>query len=61
VWSKSIDNASDFGSGDSSEGVLDSRNLRAQRALSSFDVPQRFTASFNYLLPTPKWQSLNLR
>jgi hypothetical protein len=58
VWSKSIDNASDFGSGDSSESVLDSRNLRAQRALSSFDVPHRFTASFNYLLPIPKSRTL---
>jgi hypothetical protein len=53
VWSKSIDNASDFGSGDSSEAVLDSRNLRAQRALSSFDVPHRLTASFNYQPPAP--------
>jgi len=54
VWSKSIDNASDFASGDSSEGVLDSRNLHAQRAVSSFDVPHRFTVSFNYLLPAPR-------
>jgi hypothetical protein len=58
VWSKSIDNASDFGSGDSSEAVLDSRNLRAQRALSSFDVPHRFTASFNYLPPAPAGRAL---
>jgi hypothetical protein len=58
VWSKSIDNASDFGSSDSSEHVLDSRNLRAQRAVSSFDVPQRFTAAFNYLLPAPKMNAL---
>src|SRR5262249_3756289 len=60
VWSKSIDNASDFGSGDSSEATLDSLNLRAQRALSSFDIPHRFTAAFNYLLPSPKtraWKS----
>src|SRR5262249_52749037 len=35
-----------------------SRNLRAQRAVSSFDVPHRFTASFNYILPAPKTQSL---
>ncbi len=58
VWSKSIDNASDFGSGDSSEHVLDSRNLRAQRAVSSFDIPHRFTAAFNYLLPAPGLQSM---
>jgi hypothetical protein len=61
VWSKSIDNASDFGSGDSSEVVLDSLNLRAQRAVSSFDIPHRFTAAFNYLLPPVKaraWKPL---
>jgi hypothetical protein len=62
VWSKSIDNASDFGSGDSSEMALDSLNLRAQRAVSSFDVPHRFTAAFNYLLPSSKmggsWKSV---
>jgi hypothetical protein len=61
VWSKSIDNASDFGSGDSSEVVVDSLNLHAQRAVSSFDIPQRFTAAFNYLLPSPKihaWKSV---
>ncbi len=51
TWSKSIDDASDFASGDPSEQVLDSRNRRAQRALSSFDVPHRFTAAFNYLVP----------
>lgn len=61
VWSKSIDNASDFGSGDSSEVVLDSLNLHAQRAVSSFDVPHRFTAAFNYLLPSARlgaWKSI---
>jgi hypothetical protein len=54
VWSKSIDNASDFGSGDSSEVVLDSLDLHAQRAVSSFDIPHRFTAAFNYQLPAVK-------
>jgi Carboxypeptidase regulatory-like domain len=48
---KSIDNASDYSSGDSSELVLDSYNLRAQRGLSSFDIRNRFTLAFNYLLP----------
>jgi Carboxypeptidase regulatory-like domain/TonB-dependent Receptor Plug Domain/TonB dependent receptor len=58
AWSKSIDNASDFGSGDASESVLDSRNLRAQRALSSFNVPHRLTASFNYVPPEPRVRAL---
>src|SRR5262249_24155777 len=58
VWSRSIDNASDFSSGDASETVLDSHNLRAQRALSSFDIPHRFTGAFNYQLPAPVARSL---
>ncbi|MCC6537641.1 MAG: TonB-dependent receptor [Bryobacterales bacterium] len=51
TWSKSIDDASDFGSGDPSERVLNSYNRRLQRAVSSFDIPSRFTAAFNYTLP----------
>jgi hypothetical protein len=48
---KSIDNASDFGSGDASERVLNSANLALQRAVSSFDVPQRLSAAMTYELP----------
>lgn len=33
TFGKSIDNASEFGSGDSSEQVLDARDLTRQRAL----------------------------
>ncbi len=51
TWSKSIDDATDFGSGDPSEHVLNSYNRRLQRAVSSFDIPSRFTASFNYAIP----------
>lgn len=51
--SKSIDNASDFGSGDSSERVLNSYDLRRQRGLSSFDIPHRFTSALSCLLPSP--------
>jgi hypothetical protein len=51
TFSKSIDNASDFGSGDASERVLDSTNLGRERGLSSFDVPHRFTSAFTYDLP----------
>ncbi len=56
TWSKSIDDASDFGSGDASERVLDSLNRSAQKALSSFDVAQRFTAAFNYLIPASRFK-----
>ncbi len=53
TWSKSIDDATDFASSDPSEHVLDSRNRHLQRAVSSFDVPHRFTVAFNYLLAIP--------
>ena len=58
TWSKSIDNASDFGSGDASEHVLNSYNLRGQRAVSSFDIPHRFTAAFNYTIPARTLRAL---
>ena len=51
TFSKSIDNSSDFGSGDSSEQVLDSKNLALERAASSFDVPHRFSSAITYELP----------
>jgi len=53
TWSKSIDDATDFGSGDSSERVMNSFNRKLQRGVSSFDIPHRFTAAFNYNLPGP--------
>jgi hypothetical protein len=58
TWSKSIDDATDFASSDPSERVLDSYNRRTQRALSSFDVPHRFTLAFNYALPMQSWKAL---
>jgi hypothetical protein len=58
TWSKSIDDATDFASGDPSEQVLNSRNRRLQRALSSFDVPHRFTAAFNYKLSAARMKTV---
>lgn len=58
TWSKSIDDATDFASGDPSEQVLDSYNRKAQRAVSSFDVPHRFTAAFNCMVPATRWKAL---
>jgi hypothetical protein len=58
TWSKSIDTATDFASGDSSEHVLDSLNPNREKAVSSFDVPHRFTAAFNYPLPARRWQAV---
>jgi hypothetical protein len=54
TWSKSIDDATDFASGDASEHVLDSMNRNREKAVSSFDVPHRFSAAFNYPLPARK-------
>jgi outer membrane receptor protein involved in Fe transport len=51
TFAKSIDNASDFNSSDASEQVLNAYDLRAQRAVSSFDVPHRFTTSAQYAIP----------
>lgn len=52
VWSKSIDNASNFfSSAGDANYPQDSNNIAAERALSSFDVPHRFTGSFVYELP----------
>lgn len=51
TWSKSIDNASDFASGDPSERVLNSLDLAAQRGVSSFDVTHRLTGAASYELP----------
>lgn len=53
TFSRSIDDATDFASGDPSEHVLDSSRLALQRAPSSFDVAHRFTAAFNYAVPAP--------
>lgn len=58
TWSKTIDNASDFASGDSSERVLNSRRVDLQKALSSFDVPHRFTAAFNFVVPAPRFKAV---
>ena len=38
--------------------MLNSYNLRGQRAVSSFDIPHRFTAAFNYEIPAQKMKAL---
>ena len=56
----SIDNASDYGSGDASERVLDASNLGLQRAVSSFDVAHRFTSAITYELPAPRSSAVKM-
>ncbi|MBI4907264.1 MAG: TonB-dependent receptor [Acidobacteria bacterium] len=51
TFAKSIDNASDFNSGDPSEHVLNAYELSRQRGVSSFDIPHRLTSSVQYAVP----------
>lgn len=54
TFSKSIDNASAaVGSAGSTNSPQDSRNLRAERGLSDFDVRHRFVLSYIYEVPNP--------
>lgn len=53
VWSKSIDDADSVIPGlFDSAGAQDERNLRLERALSSFNVGRRISAGFVYGLPS---------
>ena len=52
TWSKSIDDASDVGTTFSETNIpQDVRNVRAEKALSSFDHRHRFVFSYSYKLP----------
>jgi hypothetical protein len=54
-WSKSIDDGSGISTGSDSSGVAqDARNLRAERAVSDFDVTHRWVLSYVYDLPFGK-------
>lgn len=53
TWSKSIDDVSGIGSG-ADDRAQDAYNLRAQRAISNFDLTHRFTFSTTYDLPFGK-------
>jgi hypothetical protein len=54
-WSKSIDDGAGISTGSDSSGVQqDARNLRAERALSDFDVAHRWVLSYVYDLPFGK-------
>ncbi|MGH9841060.1 MAG: carboxypeptidase regulatory-like domain-containing protein [Blastocatellia bacterium] len=52
AWSKSIDDGSGISTGsDSSAAAQDARNLRAERAVSDYDVGHRWVLSYVYDLP----------
>jgi outer membrane receptor protein involved in Fe transport len=55
TWSKSIDDASSFfSSAGDANFPQDSRNTRAERALSNFDLRHRLSLSYSYDLPFGK-------
>jgi hypothetical protein len=61
VFSKSIDEASEAGNGGSflggaSANILDPNNLKLERGLSQFNVPQVFQFSYVYKLPIGRGQ-----
>jgi len=67
TWSKSIDDASSFfSSAGDANFPQDSRNTRAERALSNFDLRHRFSLSYSYDLPFGKgrflggWQTFGI-
>ncbi len=49
TWSKSIDDASNLGE------QIDPLNQRQTRAISSFNMPNSFVASYNYAIPVEQW------
>ncbi|MGH9839309.1 MAG: hypothetical protein ACREEM_11055, partial [Blastocatellia bacterium] len=53
TWSKSIDDVSGISSG-ADDLAQDSYNLRAQRAVSNFDIPHRFVMSSTWAFPVGK-------
>ena len=55
TFSKSIDTASGIGTGQD-DRPQDSYNIRAERAVSNFDVPHRFVFSSTFALPFGKGQ-----
>jgi len=56
TFSKSIDDTSAFlGTQPDKNFPQDSRNYRAERALSSFDMRHRFTTAYTYNLPGRQW------
>jgi outer membrane receptor protein involved in Fe transport len=67
TWSKSIDDASSFfSSAGDANFPQDSRDTRAERALSNFDLRHRFSLSYSYDLPFGKgklrggWQTFGI-
>jgi hypothetical protein len=60
TWSKSIDEGCSGFFGTEGCGVQQIYNIRADRSVSAFDVPQNLTATYNYQLPVGRGKMLNV-
>jgi hypothetical protein len=60
TWSKSIDEGCSGFFGTEGCSIQQIYNLRAERSVSAFDVPQNLVVSYNYQLPIGRGRSLNI-
>jgi hypothetical protein len=60
TWSKSIDEGCSGFFGTEGCGIQQIYNIRAERSVSAFDVPQNFVATYNYQLPVGRGKMLNV-
>jgi hypothetical protein len=60
TWSKSIDEGCSGFFGTEGCNIQQIYNIRAERSVSAFDVPQNFTATYNYQLPVGRGKMLNV-
>jgi len=61
TWSKSIDEGCSGFFGTEGCGIQQIYNIRADRSVSAFDVPQNLTATYNYQLPIGRGKLLNIK
>jgi hypothetical protein len=60
TWSKSIDEGCSGFFGSEGCNVQQIYNIKADRSVSAFDVPQNFVVSWNYQLPIGRGKELNI-
>jgi hypothetical protein len=61
TWSKSIDEGCSGFFGSEGCDVQQIYNIKADRSVSAFDVPQNFVASWNYQLPIGRGKTVNIQ
>ena len=60
TWSKSIDEGCSGFFGTEGCGIQQIYNIRADRSVSAFDVPQNIVATYNYQLPIGRGKMINV-